>query len=75
MVNDDFSPVENHPIVYGTSAVQPSVGDSGAPVFTFTGNHLFKKLYSNKQDNHEKYFLDKIESKYVSDTVLMTKQA
>jgi len=35
LVNDVFTPVKNHEQRYGLSAVQPSVGDSGAPVFTF----------------------------------------
>ena len=41
MVNATHFEVENRPKKYGPSAIQPSVGDAGAPVFTFIGNfHL-----------------------------------
>ena len=34
-----FEPEWNGPKRYGPSAIQPSVGDAGAPVFTFIGKH------------------------------------
>ena len=38
LVNEThFEPV-NRPNNYGASSIQPSVGDAGAPVFTFIGN-------------------------------------
>ena len=42
MINtSSFVPVvDTGPDVYGPSAIQPSVGDSGAPVFTFVGKNL-----------------------------------
>ena len=41
MINTStFVPVvDTGPDVYGPSAIQPSVGDSGAPVFTFVGKN------------------------------------
>jgi len=35
LVDGKYSPVENKDKNYGSNAIQPSVGDSGAPVFTF----------------------------------------
>ena len=45
LVNEThFEPV-NRPTKYGASSIQPSVGDAGAPVFTFIGNHWLDSLF------------------------------
>ena len=38
MLNETYFELENPPRRYGPSAIQPSVGDAGAPVFRFIGN-------------------------------------
>ena len=40
MVNETYFEIEKSPMMYGPSAIQPSVGDTGAPVFKYIGNHF-----------------------------------
>ena len=39
MINSTNFEVDQRQTVYGPSAIQPSVGDAGAPVFMFIGSY------------------------------------
>ena len=45
MINSTHFEVDNQQKKYGPSAIQPSVGDAGAPVFMFIGNYLLINIW------------------------------